>query len=354
MVGYPKHGPRSHAGGMTTTDLTQPDPATATPDPETVLAIAGGFMSAKHLFVASELGIFEALAEGPTDLAGLAARTGLTRRAARICADAAVALGLLDRSDGLYANGPVAAAFLSGAGPVDLRPLLRFWDKISYPAWLDLADTLARGPKKQIIELDESLQAIASAGIEAFQAGPSATLPEVVELPDNARLLDIGGGTGSWSLALADRHPGLRATVFELPVVTGVARQRITDAGLADRVDLIAGDATADQFPSGYDTFLLANVVHYWSPDQNREVLSRIRHAAEPGARVLLVDFWTDASHTRPFVAAMMAGEFAAHLENGDVYSLDEAQTWLTATGWRFTGHTHLTGPMSVVLAEAI
>lgn len=340
---------------MTTTETTHPEPATVTtPNPETVLAIAGGFMSAKHLFAASELGIFEALAEGPTDLAGLTARTGLTQRPARISADAMVALGLLEKPGGVYTNGPAAAAFLAGAGPVDLRPLLRFWDKISYPAWLDLANTLGHGPKQEIVELDESLQAIASAGIEAFQSGPSATLPEVVDLPDSCRLLDIGGGTGSWSLALADSHPGLRATVFELPGVAGVARERITGAGLADRVDVVAGDATADALPAGFDTFLLANVVHYWSPDQNRELLRRIRDAAEPGARILLVDFWTDATHTEPFVAAMMAGEFAAHLENGDVYSVDEARSWLDATGWRFTAHTHVTGPMSVLIAEAV
>lgn len=337
-----------------TSDTTHSSPATAPPDPEAVLSIAGGFMAAKHLFAASELGIFEALAEGPTEIDGLAARTGLTRRAARISADAMVALGLLEKGDGVYTNGPAAAAFLAGSGPVDMRPLLRFWDKISYPTWLDLAHTLGHGPKKEIVDLDESLQAIASAGIEAFQAGPSATLPEVVDLPDSCRLLDIGGGTGSWSLALARRHPGLRATVFELPVVAGVARDRIAAAGLGDRVDVTAGDATVDEFPTGFDAFLLANVVHYWSPEQNRQVLRRIRNAASAGAQLLLVDFWTDASHTEPFVAAMMAGEFAAHLENGDVYSVDEAKAWLTGTGWRFTGHTHLTGPMSVVVGEAV
>jgi SAM-dependent methyltransferase len=342
---------------MTTTDTSTTaatEPAIVPPNPEAVLSIAGGFMAAKHLFVASELGIFEALAEGPTALDGLAARTGLTPRAARISADAMVALGLVEKRDGVYANGPAAASFLAGSSPVDLRPLLRFWDKISYPAWLDLAHTLGHGPKKEIVELDESLQSIASAGIEAFQAGPSATLPDVVDLPDDCRLLDVGGGTGSWSLALAQRHSSLRATVFELPVVADVARARIAETGLGDRVDIVAGDATTDVLPPGFDTFLLANVVHYWSPDQNREVLRRIRDTAEIGARVLLVDFWTDATHTEPFVAAMMAGEFAVHLENGDVYSVDEARSWLDATGWRFTGHRQVTGPMSVVLGAAV
>ena len=323
------------------------------PSPEPIMQIAFGFMAAKHLFAASELGIFEALAEGATDVEGLAARTGLTRRAARISADAMVALDLLERRGDEYANTPVAGVFLSGAGPADVRPLLRFWDKISFPAWTNLAETLGRGPVREIFELDESLQQIASAGIEAFQAGPAAALPETVALPEGCRLLDVGGGTGSWSIALARSFPHLTATVFELPSVAPIARKRIADAGLSDRIDVREGDAITGLPPEGYDAFLLANLVHYWSPEQNRGLLRKLRDATEKGARMVIADFWTDPTHTEPVAAALMAGEFAVHLENGDVYSVDEAAEWLQSTGWRFTGQEPLAGPMSVVLAEA-
>src|SRR6187401_2620905 len=103
-------------------------------NPEPIMRLASGFMVAKHLFAASELGLFEALAESPATIDALAARTGLTRRAARISADAMVALGLLERTDDTYRNGEVAATFLAGRTPADLRPFLRFWDRISYPA----------------------------------------------------------------------------------------------------------------------------------------------------------------------------------------------------------------------------
>src|SRR5262245_59251082 len=120
--------------------------------PEPILRLAAGFMAAKHLFAANELGLFEALADSPATLAGLAARTGLTRRAARISADAMVALGLLEREGETYRNAAVAAAFLAGQSPADLRPLLRFWDTLSYPAWCELAGALARGPATEIFE----------------------------------------------------------------------------------------------------------------------------------------------------------------------------------------------------------
>src|SRR5690349_1648681 len=118
--------------------------APATIDPESLFRVASGFMAAKHLFAASELGVFAALAGGPATLDDLAARVGVSRRAARICADAMVALGFLEREGDEYRNGAVAGTYLTGAGP-DLRPFLRFWDRLSYPSWTRLADALRTG-----------------------------------------------------------------------------------------------------------------------------------------------------------------------------------------------------------------
>jgi SAM-dependent methyltransferase len=340
---------------MTTTSEA---PAGATHDtvtPDRIFQIAQGFMASKHLFAASELGVFEALGEGPVDLEGLVARTGLTRRTARISADAMVAIGLLERHGDRYANSPVAATFLSGATPADLRPLLRFWDRLSYPAWEDLAGALGRGrPAREIFEIDDELVPVMSAGIAAATAAACTALPGVAALPPASRVLDIGGGTGSWSVALAAADPALTATVLELPEVARVARDHLRATAYSDRIDVRAADVLADDLPRGYDAFLVANLVHYFTPETNRSILHRIRAAAEPGARLLLADFWTDPTHTRPLPAALMAGEFAVHLDDGDVYSVAEGAAWLTATGWRPTGHSPLAGPISLVTAVAV
>jgi SAM-dependent methyltransferase len=341
---------------MTTTEHTTSggDPATAEVSPEPILRLASGFMAAKHLFAASELGLFEALANAPATLDALAARTGLTRRAARISADAMVALGLLGRDGTQYRNSPAADHFLAGQKPADLRPLLRLWDTISYPTWESLAEALASGPSRTIFDLDDAQQEIASAGIEAILAGPAHALGQVVDFSAHRRLLDVGGGTGSWSIATARRHAHLEGTVFELPVVAEMARVRVAEAGLADRLSVIAGDAIAGDLPGGHDAFLVANLIHYWSPDDNVALLRRIREAAPPGGRLLLADFWTDPTHTQPLQAALMAGEFAVHLRDGDVYSVDEVRGWLPDAGWRFVEHTALAGPQSLIVAEAI
>ena len=340
--------------------MTTTQPATVPPEgpagdvsPEPILRLASGFMAAKHLFAASELGIFEALADSTATVEALAARTGLTRRATRITADAMVALGLLERDGDLYRNGPAAARYLSGRTPADLRPLLKFWDKISYRTWEALAQALGSGPPREVFDLDPAEQEIVSAGIEAILAGPARALGEVVDLSAHRRLLDVGGGTGSWAIAAVERHPHLRATVFEMPVTADIARRRVEEAGLADRIDVVAGDAMTDELPGGHDAFLLANLVHYWSPETNVSLLRRVRKAASPEGRLLLADFWTDPTHTQPVQAALMAGEFAVHLRDGDVYSVDEVRAWLPQAGWRFVEHRPLAGPQSVVVAEA-
>lgn len=330
------------------------DPVAA-PNPESLMSIASGFMSAKHLFAASELGLFEALADAPATIDALAARTGLTSRTARISADAMVALGVLERSGDLYANSPTAAAFLTGRTPMDLRPFLRFWDRVSYPTWTSLAQALADGkPPTQVFELDDELQEIVSSGIEAVLAGPANTLPRVVDLSGQRSLLDIGGGTGSWSIAAARVHPQLEITVLDLPVVVELARERIAAAGLEGRARALACDVATEELPAGHDTFLVANLVHYWDPEENQALLTRLRAVAPSGARLLLADFWTDATHTQPAYAALMAGEFAVHIDHGDVYSVDEVRTWLAATGWLFVDHIALAGPQSLIVAEPI
>jgi len=321
--------------------------------PELIMQLAAGFMAAKHLFAASELGLFEALADSPASLDALAARTGLTRRAARISADAMVALGLLEAGGGIYRNSPAAAAFLAGPGPGDLRPFLRYWDKISYPAWARLADALASGPPQEISELSPDLQQVASEGIEAALAGPAHALPAAFDFGAHRQLLDIGGGTGSWSIAIAQHHQHIQAAVLDRPPTVELARNKVAAAGLTRRISVVAGDATVGELPAGYDVFLLANLLHYFSPEQNQDLLRRVRRATRPGAAMLLADWWTNPEHTQPRQAVLMAGQFAVNLPNADVYSADEARTWLDRTGWRFAGHRPLAGPQSVIIAQA-
>jgi SAM-dependent methyltransferase len=331
------------------------DENTLTVTPDLILQIASGFMAAKHLFIANEVGLFDALASRPASLDDLAGRTGVPRRTMRILADAMITLGLVERRADQYRSSPVAASFLSGNGPGDLRPFLRFMNHISYPAWLKFEDAIRSGQAQTLLgHFTPEEQRIYSEGVGALTAGQARALASTYDFGRHQRVLDIGGGTGSFLGAILRQHPHLRATLYELPAVVPVAQQRLASAQATARVEVIGGDFFADPIPEGYDATLLANVVHLFGPERNRALLGRIREAMPPGARLLLVDLWTNATHTEPPAAALMAGEFLVIAGEGDVYSEEEMREWLQATGWRTVEHRPLAGAASLIVAEAM
>jgi SAM-dependent methyltransferase len=320
--------------------------------PEPIFQVASGFMAAKHLFVANEVGLFEQLADGPVTLDELAGRTGVARTRLRILADAMVVLGFVERHGDLYQNAPIAATFLTGHTPADLRPFLRFWNRLSYPTWTKLEDAIRTGQAQSTLHLPEEEQRIFSEGVEAIQAAPAQALPSTYDFSRHQRILDLGGGTGSWLTAILRQYSALEGTLFELPTAAAIARRHLASDPATQQVKVVEGDFFKDPIPAGHDVVLIANVVHLISPERTLELLRRIRQYMPDGARLLLVDFWTDATHTQPAFAALMAGEFLVITGEGDVYSEEEAHRWLEESGWRTLERKPLAGPISVIVAE--
>jgi len=325
------------------------------PNPLQIFELATGFMRAKHLFVAGELGIFEKLADGPATLDELAAKLGTPRRTTRIVADAVTALGLLERQGDKYRNSALAQAHLSGSGgAVDMRPFLRFWNRLSYKRWLGLEDSVRQG--KGVageFNFTPEEQKIFSEGVEAFSAGDALALASGYDFSRHMRVLDLGGGTGSFLKALLRRYPKLQCTLYELSTAAAVARKRLAEDLQGRRIEIVEGDFLKDPLPRGHDVVLLAHVVHALVSESNLELLRRARQAVAPGARLLMVDFWMNATHTEPLAGALMAGEFLVVGGAGDVYSVEEARGWLDKSGWRFVEVRPLGGPISLLVAEA-
>ena len=322
--------------------------------PEPIMRIAMGFMAAKHLFVAGAIGIFEKLAAGAATADELAGRCSVPFRTLRISADAMLSLGLLERDGERYRNSSVAAAFLAGKPGPDLRPMLRFWDRISYPAWTRLENTVRSDEgQARFDRFSEEEQRIFSSGVEAFTAGAASALANTYDFGTHRRLLDVAGGTGSFLLAILRRHPALRGTLFELPGACAVARQRLASEPDGARMVIVEGDLLKDDLPDGHDLILAANILHGLSDAHNLELLCNMRAHVGVGARLLLVDLWMNPSHTLPRAAPLMSGEFLVHSGEGQAYGEDDADRWLSETGWRKLDRRQLAGPASVVVAEA-
>jgi hypothetical protein len=265
-----------------------------------------------------------------------------------------VALGFLEKQDDRYRNSSVSQTFLSGKTPADLRPFLRFWNHISYPQWQHLEEALRtnRGVSGDV-ELDPDQQRIFSEGVAAIQAGPAHAMPEKYDFTRHRKVLDLGGGVGEYLVPILDRFPQLEGTLFELPPVTEVARDALAANPVGPRINIVAGDLFEDALPEDHDALILANVVHYFDHARNLELLRRIRERVLAGARVLIVDFWTNPQHTEPLFAALVAGEFLTSV-GGDVFSEEEAKGWFRETGWEYLQTIPLEGPISLVVGEAI
>ena len=323
-------------------------------DPRPIFDMALSFMRSKHLFAASELGIFEALADGAKSLSELARHLNLPSRTARIIVDAVTALGFLEREGESYSNSEVAQIYLSGRGPQDMRPGMHFFNCLSYRRWLTLEDSvrLGRGASGEFNFTPEE-QEIFSEGVAALTAGQAAALSESYDFGHHSRLLDLGGGTGSFLAEISQRYPTLQSTLFEFPAAASVAREKLRGTSFMNRVNIVEGNFLIDPLPTGHDVFLVANVVHALKPEDNQALFHRARKVANPKARVLLLDLWTNAVHTEPLFAALMAGEFLVVGGSGDVYSVDEGRTSLEQAGWHFVEHRPLAGPASLLVVEA-
>ncbi len=324
-----------------------------TPDP--IMQLLSSHMTAKYLFAATQLELFEKLLDTPRTLAALADQIGIPPQRLRILADALVATGFLERHDDLYANSPVTATFLSGGPGPDLRPIVRLWDQLVYRQWITLEEALRSGRATfGFAAFTPEEQHIFSVGVEALTARSAQALASSYNFERHQRMLDLGGGTGSFLFAVLQHTPTLHVTLFERPATIAVVRERLMQMPAMLNFEIIEGNFLEDPIPTGYDVVLLANVIHLFSPHVNQQLLQRARAAMELGTRLLLVDFWTDPTHTRPPFAALMAGEFLIVTGEGDVYSTDEVSAWLDQTGWRFVEHTPLAGAASLIVAEAI
>lgn len=335
---------------------SQPTAATtqAAPDPQQIFETATAFMRAKHLFAAAELGVFEGLAAGPRTVDELARDLGLPRRTARIIVDAVTALGFLEREGDRYRNGPVAQAYLSGRGPADMRPFMRFFNRLSYRRWITLEDSVRLGRSVSgEFNFTPDEQRIFSEGVEAITASQAAGLLEAYDFSRHHRILDVGGGTGNFLQAILERYPAAEGTLFELPQAAAVARRKLRGTSFEQRTTIVEGDFFKDPLPSDHDVLIVANVVHVLDTVQNDQLFRRLHDCAAQATRLLMVDFWTNAAHTEPLFAALMAGEFLVVGGNGDVYSVAEVREWLDETGWSFLEQKPVAGPASLVVAEA-
>jgi ubiquinone/menaquinone biosynthesis C-methylase UbiE len=323
--------------------------------PEPIMKIAMGFMASKHLFAASEIGLFEALSPGPANLRELSARIGVPARTLGIVTAAMVSLRLIEQDGNHYRNSDAATAFLAGNSGQDLRPMLRYFDKILWQNWEKLAEAVRTDQgQPRFGKFTREQQQIFSDGVEAVSSPAAMALAAAYDFGRHHSILDVAGGTGSFLVEVLRRNSALRGTLFELPGACAVARQKLAELPEGARINIVEGDVFKDPFPGDHDVLIVANTIHIFSVAHNIELMRKMRTHVKPGTRLLLADFWTDSSHSEPAAAALISGSFLLTSGEGRAYSEEEANAWLGQTGWQKLERQPLAGPVSLIIAEAI
>jgi hypothetical protein len=183
--------------------------------PGPIMNAFAGHMSAKYLFAGVELGLFAALADGAQTQRQIAERVGLPDHGTRIVLDALVAVGFLERAEDLYRNSEVARAFLSGAGPADLSPMVKMWNDVVYDQWRSLSDSVRTDrPGYGYDDFTPTHLETFTVGVEVLTAPTAEALAAAYEFSSHRSLLDLAGGTGSFVLAAQRRHPLLRGAIL--------------------------------------------------------------------------------------------------------------------------------------------
>jgi hypothetical protein len=251
-------------------------------DVREISKIAYGFFASKALFAALNLELFGHLAGGPAELETLAERTGVAPdRLATLLANLA-ALGLVGREEGGFFNAPAAARYLVPDAPAYFGDYYRFQiDRHLYPSMMAL-DAGMRGDEANLAHasmsgmLNDPVEAEAfSRAQHAGSLGPAMLLAKMLDFSGVETVLDVAGGTGAYSIVLCRRHPALASTIIDFPTVTDVAERYIGEAGLADRIALMPGNALEVAWPEDQDAVLMSYLISAVGKGDIGELLGR-------------------------------------------------------------------------------
>lgn len=299
--------------------------------PEQIIEMAAGYQKSRIILTAFELEIFTAIGDGALTSFEIAERINAKPRSTERLLNALCALGFIEKKEGRYSNSMVSARYLVKGSK---EYLSRIGHMIGlYASWGTLTGAVKAGASVHAREHDPvSL----SHFIEAMHYRAKKTAGELVshiDLSGVKTVLDVGGGSGVYSMAFVKAKPGLKAVVFDLADVTALARTYIAESGLSGSISTMDGDYNSDSFGAGYDLVFMSAIVHINSYDENVALMKRARQSLAKGGRIVIQDHIMDEDRTSPARGAIFALNMLVNTRGGDTYTEREMREWLEKAG---------------------
>jgi hypothetical protein len=334
-------------------------------DPSLIMQVGMGFSSAKTLLSAVELGLFTALGSGTLTARELGERLGLRSRAVFDFLYALVALRLLDRDgqgdEACYRNTPATALFLDARSPGYIGGVLELANARSYGQWGELTEALRTGrPQSEIKSSGQSffeelyreperLEQFMR-GMAGLQAGNFRALADKFDFSRYQTVCDVGGATGELSIVLAQRHPHLRCTTFDLPLVEPIAARTITEARVEDRVTTASGDFFADPLPAA-DVITMGNILHDWNLERKLQLIGAAFEALSPGGAFIVIENIIDDDRRKNVRGFMSSLTMLLEVGDGFNFTGADLRGWCEDVGFETVQVLPLTGPASAGIA---
>jgi SAM-dependent methyltransferase len=334
-------------------------------DPSQIMQVGMGFWPSKTVLSAVELELFTHLGSESMTGEQIGERLGLHPRAIYDFLDTLVALRFLERDgegrDGRYRNTAEGAAFLDKASPTYIGGILEMCNARLYRFWGDLTEALLTGkPQNEIKHTGKPMfeqlysdPARLEQFMEAMQGislGNFHTLAEKFDFSKYKTVCDVGGATGQLCTVLAGRHPHLRCTSYDLPVVAPIAEKAIAAAGLTDRVDVASGDFFADPLPPA-DVITMGLILHDWNLDRKMHLIRSAYDALPDGGAFIIIENLIDDARRENAFGLMMSLNML--IEFGDAFDFtgSDFAEWCGEAGFQDVEILPLTGPASAGIA---
>jgi len=322
------------------------------------MQLAWGYAPPLIISAAVQHGIFDQLDAGPKTAQELADAAGVPLRGIRAVANALVGIDLLAKdADGRYALTPESAAFLVSKKPSFLGRMIRHTTVQVLPRWTMLGEIVEHGKSLGSVNNQEG-------GAEFFQQFVEDLFPlsypaaqalaaelKVAEATAPVSVLDLGAGSGVWSVALAQASPKVSVTAVDWPIVLEVTQRVAARCGVADRYTFVAGDLGLADFGHGYNVATLGHILHSEGEVGSRELLKKTFTALAPGGTIAIQEFLVDEQRAKNTMGLIFAVNMLVATDDGDTYSFEEIANWLTGTGFVNVRQLNSPGPSPLILA---
>jgi SAM-dependent methyltransferase len=328
--------------------------------PDAIMQLGTAFWASKTLLSAVELGVFSELADaGALDGEALRERLSLHERSATDFFDALVALGMLEREDGRYANTPATGLFLDRAKPSYVGGILEMANARLYGFWGSLTEGLRTGSPQneakgggdffEALYADPARLAQFARAMSAISGGTAGAIAAKFPWRDHSSVIDIGCAEGAVPAQIALAHEHITGGGFDLPAIEPIFEAYVAGFGLGERLSFTAGDFFADPLPQA-DVLVMGHILHDWGLDEKRTLLKKAHDALPDGGALIVYEAIIDDERRSNAFGLLMSLNMLIETPGGFDYTGADCRAWMQETGFRESYVEHLVGPDSMVV----